>query len=97
MEQPHAQVAMFNEEEMQMLISGGGEGFNVADARSHVNYAGGYHPDHPVMQNFWKVGGAAECLDHWQYSKRCTCKASPAGMFVGLAPMHCRLWKPLSL
>ena len=47
---------MFNEEEMQMLISGGGEGFNVADARSHVNYAGGYHPDHPVMQNFWKVG-----------------------------------------
>ena len=56
---------MFNEEEMQMLISGGGEGFNVADARSHVNYAGGYHPDHPVMQNFWKVGLQQNAFDCW--------------------------------
>ena len=72
MEHPHAQVAMFNEEEMQMLISGGGEGFNVADARSHVNYAGGYHPDHPVMQNFWKVGWHHNALTIGSFHMPCS-------------------------
>jgi len=46
---------MFNEEEIQMLISGGGEGVDIADMQAHVNYAGGYHPEHPVILNFWKV------------------------------------------
>ena len=48
-------VTMFNEEEVQMLISGGGEGLNVADMQAHVNYAGGYHEEHPVIVDFWKV------------------------------------------
>lgn len=48
-------VTMFSEEEVQMLISGGGEGLNVADMQSHVNYAGGYHKEHPVIIAFWQV------------------------------------------
>ena len=48
-------VTMFNEEEVQMLISGGMEGVNIADMQAHINYAGGYHPEHPVIINFWKV------------------------------------------
>lgn len=48
-------VAMFNEEEIQMLISGGGEGVDIADMQANINYAGGYHPEHPVIINFWKA------------------------------------------
>lgn len=48
-------VTMFNEEEVQMLISGGGEGVDIADMQAHVNYAGGYHEQHPVILHFWKV------------------------------------------
>ena len=52
-------VTMFSEEEVQMLISGGSEGLDVADMQAHVNYAGGYHEEHPVIIEFWKV-----CLDY---------------------------------
>ena len=38
-----------------MRISGGGQGLNVADMQAHVNYAGGYHEEHPVIVDFWKV------------------------------------------
>ena len=46
---------MFNEEEVQMLISGGGEGLDIADMQAHVNYAGGYHQEHPIIRDFWQV------------------------------------------
>lgn len=32
---------MFNEEELQMLISGGQQGLDVEDMKAHVQYAGG--------------------------------------------------------
>jgi ubiquitin-protein ligase E3 C len=51
----HEWVAMFNEEELQMLISGAGKGVNTADLRAHCQYAGGYHEDHPVIADFWEV------------------------------------------
>ena len=39
-----------------MLIGGGGgAGLNLADMRAHVNYAGGYHKEHPVIQELWRV------------------------------------------
>lgn len=34
---------MFNEEELQMLISGGDQGLDIADMRANVQYSGGYH------------------------------------------------------
>lgn len=34
---------MFNEEELQMLISGGQQGLDIADMQTHVQYSGGYH------------------------------------------------------
>lgn len=36
-------VRMFNEEELQMLISGGDQGLDIEDMRSNVHYSGGYH------------------------------------------------------
>ncbi|KAL4444560.1 hypothetical protein ABPG77_002377 [Micractinium sp. CCAP 211/92] len=46
-------VRMFNEEELQMLISGGQQGLDIADMRAHVQYSGGYHEEHPVIAAFW--------------------------------------------
>ncbi|KAL4436604.1 hypothetical protein ABPG75_003743 [Micractinium tetrahymenae] len=46
-------VRMFNEEELQMLISGGQQGLDIADMRAHCQYSGGYHEEHPVVQAFW--------------------------------------------
>ncbi len=41
---------------LQALIGGGDhQGLDLADMRSHVNYAGGYHEDHPVIKGFWQV------------------------------------------
>ncbi|CAF5059365.1 unnamed protein product, partial [Rotaria sp. Silwood1] len=37
-----------------LLISGLGD-INVDDWRMHTMYKGGYTPDNPVIQNFWKV------------------------------------------
>jgi ubiquitin-protein ligase E3 C len=52
-------VAMFNEAELQTLVSGaqGGDntGLDVVDMRAYTNYAGGYHEEHPVMEMFWQV------------------------------------------
>ena len=38
-----------------MLISGTGAGIDVEDMRANVQYAGGYHEEHPLVLNFWKA------------------------------------------
>ncbi len=43
-------VSMFNEEEMQMLVSGGQQGLDIADMQAHVNYSGPYDEKHPIIQ-----------------------------------------------
>ena len=40
---------------LQMLISGTGAGIDLEDMRANVQYAGGYHEEHPLVHNFWKV------------------------------------------
>ncbi len=40
----------------QILIGGGGgAGLDLSDLRAHINYAGGYHEEHPVIQELWRV------------------------------------------
>lgn len=42
---------------LQALIGGGDhQGLDLEDMKQHVNYAGGYDTDHPVIKEFWKVG-----------------------------------------
>jgi ubiquitin-protein ligase E3 C len=57
-------LKMFNAEELQMLISGAGSGgLDLDDMQRHVQYAGGYHPEHPVIVHLWKVRLATVALD----------------------------------
>jgi ubiquitin-protein ligase E3 C len=48
-------IGMFNEQELQILISGSQEGMDVNDLRNNVHYAGGYDAKHPVIEKFWEV------------------------------------------
>ena len=44
-----------NRGRLQMLISGTGAGIDLEDMRANVQYAGGYHEEHPLVHSFWKV------------------------------------------
>ncbi|KAK9914927.1 hypothetical protein WJX75_002372 [Coccomyxa subellipsoidea] len=49
-------ITMFNEAELQALIGGGDhQGLDLEDMKQHVNYAGGYDTDHPVIMEFWRA------------------------------------------
>ncbi|KAJ8872980.1 hypothetical protein PR048_026596 [Dryococelus australis] len=48
-------LRMFNNKELQVLVSGAQIPVDVDDLRQHTNYAGGYNADHPTIQVFWKV------------------------------------------
>lgn len=48
-------LQMFNNKELQVLISGAQIPVDVADLMLHTNYTGGYAPDHPTIVIFWKV------------------------------------------
>eukprot|EP00897_Mesotaenium_endlicherianum_P001503 jgi/Mesen1/1380/ME000013S00873 len=48
-------LAMFNEQELQMLISGSQEGMELSDLQQHATYSGGYHQDHPSIRLLWEV------------------------------------------
>ncbi|CAF0743353.1 unnamed protein product [Rotaria sp. Silwood1] len=54
---PFEAIRMFDEKEVELLISGLGD-INVDDWRRHTMYKGGYTPDNPVIQNFWKAIGS---------------------------------------
>jgi E3 ubiquitin-protein ligase NEDD4 len=54
---PLESLKVFDEKEVELLISGLGE-INVNDWRTHTVYKGGYTPDNPVIQNFWKAIGS---------------------------------------
>lgn len=48
-------MQMFNNKELQVLISGAQIPIDVNDLELHTNYIGGYSPDHPTITAFWKV------------------------------------------
>jgi ubiquitin-protein ligase E3 C len=48
-------LQMFNNKELQVLISGAQIPVDVEDLKQHTNYSGGYASDHPTIRLFWKV------------------------------------------
>jgi hypothetical protein len=48
-------LQMFNNKELQVLISGAQIPVDVEDLKQHTNYTGGYTSDHPTIRLFWKV------------------------------------------
>ncbi|XP_074841163.1 ubiquitin-protein ligase E3C isoform X2 [Carettochelys insculpta] len=48
-------LRMFDQQEIQVLISGAQVPISLDDLKSFTNYSGGYAADHPVIKIFWRV------------------------------------------
>ncbi|XAR49722.1 Ubiquitin--protein ligase [Bertholletia excelsa] len=83
-------IDMFNEHELQLLISGSVDGFNVEDLQVHTNYAGGYHSDHYVIHMFWEVLRNFSRENQMKFLKFVTgCSRGPLLGFKYLEPLFC--------
>ncbi|KAJ6891471.1 E3 ubiquitin-protein ligase UPL6-like isoform X1 [Populus alba x Populus x berolinensis] len=83
-------IDMFNEHELQLLISGSLESLDIDDLRSHTNYAGGYHSEHYVIEMFWEVLKGFSLENQKKFLKFVTgCSRGPLLGFKYLEPVFC--------
>ncbi|CAM6100980.1 unnamed protein product [Calypogeia fissa] len=83
-------INMFNEQELQLLISGSQEGMDVNDLRANVNYSGGYSETHPVIEMFWDVVKTLDLDLQRKFLKFVTgCSRGPLLGFKYLEPQFC--------
>lgn len=87
---PKEWIDIFNEHELQLLISGSVDGFDVDDLRAHTNYTGGYHEDHYVIEMFWDVIKNLSLENRRKLLKFATgCSRGPLLGFKYLEPTFC--------
>ncbi|URE02379.1 HECTc, partial [Musa troglodytarum] len=85
-------IEMFNEHEIQLLISGSLESMNVDDLRSNTRYTGGYHHEHQVIEMFWEVLKSFSLEYQKKFLKFVTgCSRGPLLGFKYLEPKFCIL------
>ncbi|KAL7306120.1 hypothetical protein TKK_0001569 [Trichogramma kaykai] len=83
-------LQMFNNKELQVLISGAQIPVDVKDLKQHTNYTGGYAPDHPTIIIFWKVVEEFDDQQKSQLLKFVTsCSRPPLLGFKELDPPFC--------
>ncbi|KAJ6432119.1 hypothetical protein OIU84_019387 [Salix udensis] len=83
-------IDMFNEHELQLLISGSLDSLDIDDLRMHTNYAGGYHSEHFVIEMFWEVLKGFSLENQKNFLKFVTgCSRGPLLGFKYLEPVFC--------
>ncbi|KYM98999.1 PREDICTED: ubiquitin-protein ligase E3C [Cyphomyrmex costatus] len=83
-------LQMFNNKELQVLISGAQIPVDVNDLMLHTNYTGGYAPDHPTITAFWEVVNEFNDQQKGQLLKFVTsCSRPPLLGFKELDPPFC--------
>nr|XP_029118823.1 E3 ubiquitin-protein ligase UPL6 isoform X2 [Elaeis guineensis] len=83
-------IEMFNEHEIQLLISGSLESMDIDDLRSNAHYSGGYHPHHHVIEMFWEVLKSFSLEYQKKFLKFVTgCSRGPLLGFKYLEPQFC--------
>ncbi|KAI4335030.1 hypothetical protein L6164_013716 [Bauhinia variegata] len=83
-------IDMFNEHELQLLISGSLDSLDVDDLRLHTNYAGGYHSEHYVILMLWEVLKGFSLENKKKFLKFVTgCSRGPLLGFRFLEPLFC--------
>ncbi|KAJ3669606.1 hypothetical protein LUZ60_011556 [Juncus effusus] len=83
-------IDMFNEHELQLLISGSLESMDVDDLRTHATYSGGYRSDHEVIEMFWEVLKSFSVEHRKKFLKFVTgCSRGPLLGFKYLEPKFC--------
>ncbi|KAJ0092761.1 hypothetical protein Patl1_24814 [Pistacia atlantica] len=83
-------IDMFNEHELQLLVSGSHDSLDFDDLRQHTNYAGGYHAEHYVIEMFWQVLKSFSFENQKKFLKFVTgCSRGPLLGFRYLEPLFC--------
>ncbi|KAL9325697.1 hypothetical protein ACSQ67_006342 [Phaseolus vulgaris] len=83
-------IDMFNEHELQLLISGSVDSLDIVDLRLHTNYAGGYNSEHYVIEMFWEVLKGFSLENRKKFLKFVTgCSRGPLLGFRNLEPLFC--------
>lgn len=83
-------IDMFNEHELQLLISGSLDSLDVDNLRQHTNYAGSYHSEHDVIEMFWEVLKGFSMENQKKFLKFVTgCSRGPLLGFRYLEPLFC--------
>ncbi|XP_020230204.1 E3 ubiquitin-protein ligase UPL6 isoform X2 [Cajanus cajan] len=83
-------IDMFNEHELQLLISGSLDSLDIDDLRLHTNYAGGYQSEHHVIETFWEVLKGFSLENRKKFLKFVTgCSRGPLLGFRYLEPLFC--------
>ncbi|XP_061360254.1 E3 ubiquitin-protein ligase UPL6-like isoform X2 [Gastrolobium bilobum] len=83
-------IDIFNEHELQLLISGSIDSLDFDDLRLHTNYAGGYHSEHYVIEMFWEVLKGFSLENRKKFLKFVTgCSRGPLLGFRYLEPLLC--------
>ncbi|CAN8259033.1 unnamed protein product [Cochlearia groenlandica] len=87
---PKEWIDMFNEHELQVLISGSVDSLDIDDLRINANYAGGYHDGHYVIDMFWEVMKSFSTENQKKFLKFVTgCSRGPLLGFKYLEPAFC--------
>ncbi|XP_058797923.1 ubiquitin-protein ligase E3C [Phymastichus coffea] len=83
-------LQMFNNKELQVLISGAQIPVDVNDLKQHTNYTGGYAANHPTIVSFWKIVDQFTDQQKSQLLKFVTsCSRPPLLGFKELDPPFC--------
>ncbi|XP_050375233.1 E3 ubiquitin-protein ligase UPL6 [Argentina anserina] len=83
-------IDMFNEHELQLLISGSVDSLDIDDLRRNTNYVGGYHGEHYVIDMFWEILKSFSLENQKKFLKFVTgCSRGPLLGFKYLEPLFC--------
>ncbi|KAJ4886792.1 E3 ubiquitin-protein ligase UPL6 [Raphanus sativus] len=87
---PREWIDMFNEHELQVLISGSADSLDIDDLRENANYSGGYNAGHYVIDMFWEVMKSFSTENQKKFLKFVTgCSRGPLLGFKYLEPAFC--------
>ncbi|XP_054847107.1 ubiquitin-protein ligase E3C [Eublepharis macularius] len=83
-------LRMFDQQEIQVLISGAQVPISLDDLKTFTNYSGGYSADHPVIKIFWRVVESFTDEEKRKLLKFVTsCSRPPLLGFKELYPAFC--------
>lgn len=83
-------IQMFKPREMQLVIGGSDDGFDVQKMRLACTYSHGYHPSQPYIQAFWEVVSEMDAEERGLLLRFITsCSKPPLQGFGSLHPPLC--------
>jgi hypothetical protein len=83
-------MKMFNEEEIQMLVSGSRAALDLRDLQANAAYSGGYSIEHPVIVWLWETLASFTAEQQGAFLKFVTsCSRPPLLGFCHLEPKFC--------